>query len=403
MSLNPSLNPSFHFPSNFGLFHTIFQRFAFYYMRYHAIKDITYNKSELFKYINKTYTLEQEDIDRIERYIKGESDEREREYVELFFINGENNPYLRSRINLDFDQMLREVESPNVKTGHILDRIHQVIRKEEIKKNNKSLRRILRVYMKAAAILLIPLLLTGGVLFNYLSDKYIKNTGEDAVANIYAPYGSRVSFSLPDGTTGMLNSGSSMTYHLPFSQNRNVKLEGEAWFEVKHNEQSPFFIDAGSSVIRVLGTSFNISAYPNEDYVEVVLAEGKVEFLDSFRKQKEILKPGERLVNTGGKIDKFNVETEKYSAWTEGRLVFRGDPMPEVARRIERWYNVKVIIADKQINNYSFRATFEDDKLEDVLRYLTMTSPISYKITPQIALPDGSFTKEEITIYKSDN
>jgi ferric-dicitrate binding protein FerR (iron transport regulator) len=346
--------------------------------------------------------LEQEDIDRIERYINGESDDKEREYVESFFINGENNLYLRSRVNKDYDLMIREIESTSADTSHILDRIHQVIRKEETKRNKKPLRRLLRVYMKTAAILLIPLLLAGGLLYHYLSDKYLKNTDEEAVANIYAPYGSRVSFNLPDGTTGMLNSGSSLTYRLPFSQNRNVRLEGEAWFEVKHNEESPFFIDAGSSVIRVLGTSFNISAYPNEDYVEVVLVEGKVEFLDNVREQREILKPGERLVNLGGKIDKFKVDPEKYNAWTEGRLVFRGDPMHEVARRIERWYNVKVIIADKEIENYSFRATFEDDRLEDVLRYLTMTSPISYRLTPQTVMPDGSFKKEEIRIYKSD-
>ena len=343
--------------------------------------------------------MKQEDIDRIERYINEEADDEEREYVESMFLNGENNLYLRNRINKDWDLMLQEVESTGINTSHFLDRIQHIIRKEEANKNKKPLRKILRIYMKAAAILLIPLLLAGSLLYQFVSDKYFKNTGEEAITNIYAPYGSRVSFNLPDGTTGMLNSGSSLTYRLPFSQNRNVKLEGEAWFNVRRYEQSPFLIDAGNSVVKVLGTSFNISAYPIENYVEIVLSEGEIEFLDNIRGQREIMKPGERLINQGGKIIKSYVEPEKYYAWTEGKLVFRGDPMNEVVRRLERWYNVTVIIADKGIENYSFRATFKDDKLEDVLRFLTMTSPISYKITPRIEMPDDSFKKEEVIIY----
>jgi len=72
--------------------------------------------------------------------------------------------------------------------------------------------------------------------------------------------------------------------------------------------------------------------------------------------------------------------------------------MVEVARRIERWYNVKVILADKELEKYSFRGTFEDDKLEDVFRLLAMTSPIKYKITPRTLLPDGSYEKEIVTV-----
>lgn len=344
--------------------------------------------------------MEQEEIDKIERYINGKADDKEREFVESLFADGENNLYLRSRVNKDFDLILRDTLSEDVDTRHILDRIDHIIHKKETNKSIKPLRRLLRVYMKVAAILLIPLLVTGGLIYNHIAVKYFNNADENAVTKIYAPYGSRVSFNLPDGTTGMLNSGSTLTYQLPFSYKRHVKIVGEAWFEVKSDEQSPFTIDAGNSAIRVLGTSFNISAYPDENYVEIVLAEGEVEFIDNLKGEVEVLKPLERLISKEGKINKSYVELEKYKSWTEGKLVFRGDPMDEVARRIERWYNVKVIIADKDLLKYSFRATFEDDKLEDVIRYLTMTSPISYQITPRTIMPDGSLKKEEIIIYK---
>ena len=370
-------------------------------MRFLTVMGITYYNSMINQFnLVKQGTLKQEDIDRIERYVNGEANAKEGEYVESLFINGENNLYLLNRINKDWDMMLRDAEQKDVNTSHILDRIHHIILKEETNKNKRPLRRLLRVYMKAAAILLIPLLFAGSLFYHYVSNIYLKNTGEEAITNIYAPYGSRASFTLPDGTTGILNSGSTLAYRLPFSHKRNVKLEGEAWFEVKSDEDNPFTINTGNSVVKVLGTSFNISAYPMESYVEIVLAEGEVEFLDNISGQREIINPSERLIKKGGRINKGYVELEKYISWTEGKLTFRSDPMDEVARRIERWYNVKVIIADKELLKYSFRATFEDDRLEDVLRYLTMTSPISYRITPRTMLPDGSFKKEEITFYK---
>jgi len=74
--------------------------------------------------------------------------------------------------------------------------------------------------------------------------------------------------------------------------------------------------------------------------------------------------------------------------------------MGEVARRIERWYNVEVNIADKGLNKYSFRGIFLDDTLEDVLRFLTMTSPIRYTISPREMMSDGTYKKEEVTIYQ---
>ncbi|NLA49848.1 MAG: DUF4974 domain-containing protein [Bacteroidales bacterium] len=113
-----------------------------------------------------------------------------------------------------------------------------------------------------------------------------------------------------------------------------------------------------------------------------------------------ILLPSERLVCHEDRADKMLVDPEKYKAWTEGKLVFRGDPMAEVARRIERWYNVKIIIADKELEKYSFRATFQDDPLEDVLKFLSMTSPIRYKVSPRKLFPDGNYSKEEVIIYK---
>ena len=307
----------------------------------------------------------------IDRYIKGVADESERDQVETLFLNGEDNQYLRKSLENDWDNFLRDSAPSEVKLDHLLDHVHHIIQKKENMKRQKPMQKIFRIYMKVAAILLLPLLLAGTLLYIYtdISDK--ARADQPVVSTIYAPFGSRIAFTLPDSTTGMLNSGSKLTYSLPFNNNRNIIMEGEGWFEVKRDESHPFEINAGGSTVKVLGTSFNLSAYPAENYVEVVLQHGKVEFKNNEGDKKIMVFPSERLIFQNGNISKSLTDPEKYNAWTEGKLVFRGDPMAEVARRIERWYNVKVVLADRELEKYSFRATFQDDKLEDVFRFLS--------------------------------
>jgi transmembrane sensor len=343
--------------------------------------------------------LKENDLEKIERYINGQADDNEKVWVESLFLNGEDNYTLRHLLNNDWDLMLRDSSPSGIDLNHLLDRVHHIIRKNEIIIGKKPLQKFIRIYAKAAAILLLPLIIAGGLLYWHLKSVNSLKSEQPVVSTIFAPMGSRVSFNLPDGTTGMLNSGSYISYSLPFSNNRNIKLEGEAWFEVNHDADHPFEINTGNSTVKLLGTSFNLSAYPTENYVEVVLKEGKVEFQDKSNGKKEMVLPSERLILQEGKISKSVTEPEKYYLWTKGKLVFRSDPMAEVARRIERWYNVRITIADKELEKYSFRATFQDDKLEDVLRFISMTSPIRYEIAPRELMPDGTYKKEAVTIY----
>lgn len=343
--------------------------------------------------------MKKEDIEKIDKYIQGISTEEEKAYVDSLFTGGENNPDLRDFIEKDWKNFLINTSGDEINLNRILDRIHHIIHFQDNQKKKSTVFRVLSVYRKIAAILLLPLILTGILLYITLSDRNDKFLTRDASVMIYAPMGSRVAFDLPDGTKGMLNSGSHLTYSLPFIHNRTINLEGEAWFEVTHDKQNPFKINAGSSLIKVLGTSFNLSAYQSENYIELVLLEGEVEFSNAKLDEKIKILPSERLILQNDIINKSAVDPLKYNAWINGKLVFRGDPMAEVVRRIERWYNVKVELADTELENYSFRATFQDDKLEEVLRYLSLTSPIKYQITPRQQLPDGTFDVEKVTIY----
>jgi ferric-dicitrate binding protein FerR (iron transport regulator) len=197
----------------------------------------------------------------------------------------------------------------------------------------------------------------------------------------------------------MLNSGSTLTYSTPFLEAREVTLTGEAWFEVEPNTKLPFEVSSGEMKLTVIGTTFNVSAYPEDNYVEVVLEKGSLLVNCGFYDEGIVMHPSERLVYKDGVVSRSIEETEKYSSWTKGKLVFRSDSMVEVARRIERWYNVKLELMDSELERYSFRATFEDDPLEEVLKYLSMTSPIRYEIIPGMVDENSTFTKKTVKVF----
>ncbi|MCL4482663.1 MAG: DUF4974 domain-containing protein [Bacteroidetes bacterium] len=347
--------------------------------------------------------LNQIDIDRIEHYVCGVADESEGAYVEALFSRKQENPGLLNHLEKDWENELQQCNPANVDLNHLLDHIHRLIRNREHNQRKSPVHRFIRLYSKVAAILLLPLFIAGALTYGYLRKSTIVTAGQMVSSEIHAPYGARVSFNLPDGTTGWLNSGSSLTYTLPFNNNRKVSLDGEAWFDVVHNEKNPFSICTDNSTVKVLGTSFNVSAYRREHYIEVVLQQGKVEFYHNNLPEKVILSPSQKMVFKDGKVDLSMTDPSKYKAWTDGKLVFRGDNMEDVARRIERWYNVKVILADQDLEKYSFRGTFEDDSLEEVLRLLSLTSPIGYTIAPRVMKSDGTFEKEIVTLYKKAN
>ncbi len=346
--------------------------------------------------INKT------DIEKLERFSKGLSNAEEEKYIHSLFSENEGNGEFKKLIHDDFDEYLKSNPDGNHNISYLLDRIHHIIHKKDSHKKENMGRKIYQWYSAVAAVLLIPILVAGGLWFaeqmqqnNIIVEAPVKST-------LYAPLGSRISFALPDGTIGWLNSGSSLEYSLPFNNNRQIAILGEAWFDVAQDVNHPFEITTGNSKVKVLGTKFNLNAYPEDKYIEVVLEEGKVEFSVSGRTSVIEMKPDERLVFKEGAINIDKTDAAKYAAWKEGKLMFRGDPMDEVARRIERWYNVDIELVDKELDKYVIRGTFQDDSLEEVLRFLSMTSPIRYNIFERKLQDDGTIQKKKVLIYKKD-
>lgn len=218
--------------------------------------------------------------------------------------------------------------------------------------------------------------------------------------------GERKSFQLADGTKVMLNAGS--TLHIPanFSHSpREISLEGEAFFDVAHDARRPFVIHTSLMDIKVLGTAFNIKAYPADASTETSLLTGSVEVLVKDGKNKtfilhpsekiivpNLLKAGSRSGQAKGKavaaVESYKIKSLSFNkgdsslveiSWTESRLAFDGNSFEEIALELERWYNVSIRFEDESIKDFRFTATFDKKTIEQVLNALQLSRPFSYR------------------------
>lgn len=260
-----------------------------------------------------------------------------------------------------------------------------------------------QVLQRVAAILLLPLLLYT----TYISMKYVQSTStteQMAMHTVKAGIGTVSELYLPDGTKVWLNAGSSLSFPVSFTgQTRNVKLNGEAYFEVARNEEMPFILTSGKLHVQVLGTAFNVNNY--NDVTEVVLTHGKVKLSSNIHSHSTdlgTLTPGYRAVykNNDSKALIEKTDVEKYTAWIKGQMIFRDDAMSEIIRRLSRWYNVEFVIADAEINEYVYTATFTNESLAQVLYLLKISAPIDFKLEERKVLPNGEFSKQRVILMK---
>lgn len=227
------------------------------------------------------------------------------------------------------------------------------------------------------------------------------------------PLGSRSQVTLPDGSKVWINAGSKLTYHTDFDrENRELKLEGEAYFDVTTNKCRPFLVEAHGLKVKATGTRFNVRAYHDEDFIETTLVEGKVS-INRFEKDKSdevILAPNQKLTvykaisettrQQGEKLSNYhkdekinpsplaikkvelvsNIETRIYTSWKDEEWIIKKEELGSLAEKLERRYDAKLIFIDEFIKKYSYSGTLRDETLEQVLHVISQTSPIQYKL-----------------------
>ncbi len=259
---------------------------------------------------------------------------------------------------------------------------------------------------RIAAILIVPLLLYSGYISIHNISLKKHQSEQIMMQTISSRQGMVSQFELADGSKVWLNSGSSLQFPTLFSgDSREVKLTGEAFFKVTKNEKQPFRVHAKDLIIEVMGTSFNVVSYDDEQLAEVVLVEGKVKLSTETNQTKKIfgtMLPGQRAIYAVDtrKVESEKVVVDKYIAWREGNLIFRDDKMEDVVKRLSRWFNVEIIINDPEIKGYVYKATFRNENLSQVLNLLKISAPIDYKLTGNKLLPNGEYSKQKVYLMK---
>lgn len=214
------------------------------------------------------------------------------------------------------------------------------------------------------------------------------------------------SITLQDGTQVWLNSGSTLKCTKDFGkQERQVMLSGEAYFDVREDADRPFIVQAGSFMkVKVLGTAFNVKAYPNDPYLEASLISGKIAVkMEDNRGEQIILKPHEKVtfyIDDSASVESApgkQVENQvKYHinpltpnpvdqhiselSWMRGELAFNDIPFMELAYDLERTYHVNIRFKDEQLKDYHLTGVFKGENLNEVLQALQVTTPFHYEI-----------------------
>jgi len=193
------------------------------------------------------------------------------------------------------------------------------------------------------------------------------------VLELATPLGGIYQITLPDGTKVWLNAGSSLKYPMSFAKNeRRVSLEGEAFFEVTKDSARPFKVLSKGQEIEVLGTAFNVNAYPDNTVIKTTLVNGKVKLSNDKRYSEAIyLLPGQQSTNSNnGKIQLANVDTAPFTAWKEGLFYFDETPLSDALQQIGRWYNVEVKYKGEVPQTHFYGRIKRSKPLRDVLDVL---------------------------------
>jgi len=232
----------------------------------------------------------------------------------------------------------------------------------------------------------------------------------DQIHRVEVPYGSKSRIILPDSSVVTLNSGSSLKYSSSdfSSGSRSVSLIGEGFFSVTKDSTRPFYVTTPEIKVKVLGTTFNIKAYPEENIEEATLVTGKVEIYASIDIAEEgkpiVLRPNQNAVFiksrnsippvVNPKMDKPEIipvelrtielqpvsKTEQTISWKDNMLIFDNESFSTLVVKLERWYNVNIVVNYPELNSVRFTGKFDKETLEQVLKALVTVTPFNYNI-----------------------
>jgi len=191
--------------------------------------------------------------------------------------------------------------------------------------------------------------------------------------SLYVPPSQRVSLTLQDGTTVWLNAQSTLTYPSIFTgDERRVKIQGEAYFEVAKDEKKPFIVSANGVDMKVLGTTFNVYSYPKEDISRISLVEGSLQvYFEDKETTGVLLKPNEQVTIKGDEMAVENILYNDYFLWREGIYSFYNEPLANILKKLELYYDIEIVVKDQEMLQWRYTVKFRQrDGIDEILRLM---------------------------------
>ena len=265
--------------------------------------------------------------------------------------------------------------------------------------------------IRIAAVFLLLVSVGATVAWRITSQRLQSLISMETVQHINAPLGGRSEVILPDGSIVKLNAGSNISYSNNFGfAERNIMLEGEAYFEVETNPQMPFVVEASDLKIKAFGTKFNVKAYPDEEEITTTLVEGEVKIEgknidltmepsqkvtyiraryrqslpeeEETRAEEEISAPEKRveIIEPPRLLLANNINTREATAWKDGIFIFEDEKLSNLKVILERKYDVSIEIESEELKDHRFTGTFHQETLEQILGIINLSAPIKYEI-----------------------
>jgi ferric-dicitrate binding protein FerR (iron transport regulator) len=367
------------------------------------------------------------DIQVLMRYLEGTGSYEDTCKVKKWFSDTESEDELYNKCLLFWDGISLDPSIKEYDGTHILDQIYHKIKIEEAVFLNKT--NIYKIIRKYAAIFIVAACLSG-FLFYYIG-KNRATIPRLQYSELIVPLGSRVQFTLSDGTAVTLNAGSRLKYDNHFGiKERVVQLEGEGYFKVAKDASRPFTVKTLYLNVRALGTEFNVKAYPDDKTIETTLVEGSIKIepiSDKGNAEITVLKPNQKLtfykkdstivdetVRSNGKIENIpqpmqnqnlasiprlvteNVNVEPVISWKENRWIIEKQSLSQIAVELERKFDVQIIFESERLKSFRFTGTIIAEPIDQVLQVMSISAPINFKLKGKVVTLSENKNFEEL-------
>lgn len=318
------------------------------------------------------------DYPAIKRYLEGHSESGEEQQIRDWLRNPANETAVKQVLGEIWTNSSIDLQGTEPDIEQLLKRVHYRL-DQQVDVKPAIHHKIYLYFSRAAAILLLPLILLSAYLL--LQPQYDHYADGSEIREIYTKPGTRTQIELSDGTKVWLNDGTILRYPENFTgENREVFVDGEAYFEVESNPDNPFIVESPYLKTVVTGTHFNLNAYADDQFFEATLLEGKIH-LESGKQQIDLLQ-GEQIQYDAlqNQIIRKKINTDYSVAWVNGQLMIYNERLEYAIKKLSRWYNVDIVITDEKIKDYEITFTLEDEKLEQSLDLISHALSIDYRI-----------------------